>query len=110
MIELKGISKKFGDIDAVKQVSFSVAEKETLVLLGTSGCGKTTTLKMINRLIEPDGGQIFINDKNITDQDPDVLRKGIGYVMQNIGLFPHYTIAENIALVPKLFEMGQGKN
>lgn len=109
MIELKGISKKFGDIDAVKQVSFSVAEKETLVLLGTSGCGKTTTLKMINRLIEPDGGQIFINDKNITDQDPDVLRKGIGYVMQNIGLFPHYTIAENIALVPKLLKWDKEK-
>jgi len=104
MIELKGISKKFGDTLAVNQVSFKVAEKETLVLLGTSGCGKTTTLKMINRLIEPDEGQIFINGENITGQDPDVLRKGIGYVMQNIGLFPHYTIAENIALVPKLLK------
>ncbi|RLJ74956.1 ABC transporter ATP-binding protein [Pedobacter alluvionis] len=109
MIELKGISKKFGDTQAVKQVSFKVAEKETLVLLGTSGCGKTTTLKMINRLIEPDGGQIFINNENITNQDPDVLRKGIGYVMQNIGLFPHYTIAENIALVPKLLKWDKEK-
>lgn len=104
MIELKGISKKFGDTRAVNQVSFKVAEKETLVLLGTSGCGKTTTLKMINRLIEPDEGLIFINGENITGQDPDVLRKGIGYVMQNIGLFPHYTIAENIALVPRLLK------
>ncbi|MGN7989312.1 ABC transporter ATP-binding protein [Pedobacter sp. 22226] len=104
MIELKGISKKFGDTRAVNQVSFKVAEKETLVLLGTSGCGKTTTLKMINRLIEPDEGQVFINGENITGQDPDVLRKGIGYVMQNIGLFPHYNIAENIALVPKLLK------
>lgn len=109
MIELKGISKKFGDTQAVNHVSFKVAEKETLVLLGTSGCGKTTTLKMINRLIEPDGGQIFINGENITDQNPDGLRKGIGYVMQNIGLFPHYTIAENIALVPKLLKWEKEK-
>jgi len=109
MIELKEISKKFGDTQAVKQVSFSVAREETLVLLGTSGCGKTTTLKMINRLIEPDAGQILINNENIIDQNPDVLRKGIGYVMQNIGLFPHYTIAENIALVPKLLKWDQVK-
>lgn len=109
MIELKGISKKFGDIQAVNQVSFKVAEKETLVLLGTSGCGKTTTLKMINRLIEPDAGQVLINGEAITSQDPDMLRKGIGYVMQNIGLFPHYTIAENIALVPKLLKWDKEK-
>lgn len=109
MIELKEISKKFGDTQAVKQVSFSVAREETLVLLGTSGCGKTTTLKMINRLIEPDAGQILINNENIIDEDPDVLRKGIGYVMQNIGLFPHYTIAENIALVPKLLKWDKAK-
>ncbi|MEH3112464.1 ABC transporter ATP-binding protein [Pedobacter terrae] len=104
MIELKEISKKFGDTQAVKQVSFSILRAETLVLLGTSGCGKTTTLKMINRLIEPDSGQILINEKNITDEDPDTLRKGIGYVMQNIGLFPHYNIAENIAILPKLLK------
>ncbi|MFC1223217.1 ABC transporter ATP-binding protein [Pedobacter sp. BG31] len=109
MIELKEISKKFGNTQAVKQVSFNVASGETLVLLGTSGCGKTTTLKMINRLIEPDTGQILINGKNVTDQDSDVLRKGIGYVMQNIGLFPHYTIAENIALVPKLLKWDKAK-
>ncbi|WP_293312695.1 ABC transporter ATP-binding protein [Pedobacter sp. UBA5917] len=109
MIELKGISKKFGDTQAVNQVSFKVAEKETLVLLGTSGCGKTTTLKMINRLIEPDAGRVMINGEAITNQDPDMLRKGIGYVMQNIGLFPHYTIAENIALVPKLLKWDKEK-
>ncbi|WP_412469102.1 ABC transporter ATP-binding protein [Pedobacter sp. KLB.chiD] len=109
MIELKEISKKFGDTHAVKQVSFSVAREETLVLLGASGCGKTTTLKMINRLIEPDAGQILINKEDITAQDPDVLRKGIGYVMQNIGLFPHYTIAGNIALVPELLRWDKAK-
>ncbi|MFF5381235.1 ABC transporter ATP-binding protein [Pedobacter suwonensis] len=109
MIELKEISKKFGNTLAVKQVSFNVASRETLVLLGTSGCGKTTTLKMINRLIEPDAGQILINGENVTDQDSDVLRKGIGYVMQNIGLFPHYTIAENIALVPDMLKWDKEK-
>lgn len=109
MIELKGISKIFGNTRAVNQVSFKVAEKETLVLLGTSGCGKTTTLKMINRLIEPDAGQILINGEDITSHDPNVLRKGIGYVMQNIGLFPHYTIAENIALIPRLLKWDKEK-
>jgi osmoprotectant transport system ATP-binding protein len=109
MIELKSVSKKFGNTQAVNQVSFKVAEKETLVLLGTSGCGKTTTLKMINRLIEPDAGQIIINGEDIINQDPDVLRKGIGYVMQNIGLFPHYNIEENIAVVPKLLKWEKEK-
>jgi osmoprotectant transport system ATP-binding protein len=109
MIELKAISKKFGDTQAVNQVSFKVDEKETLVLLGTSGCGKTTTLKMINRLIEPDAGEVFINGENIINQDPDVLRTGIGYVMQDIGLFPHYTVAENIAVVPKLLKWDKEK-
>jgi osmoprotectant transport system ATP-binding protein len=109
MIELKAISKKFGDTQAVNQVSFKVDEMETLVLLGTSGCGKTTTLKMINRLIEPDAGEVFINGENIINQDPDVLRTGIGYVMQNIGLFPHYTVAENIAVVPKLIKWDKEK-
>jgi osmoprotectant transport system ATP-binding protein len=109
MIELKEISKKFGHTQAVDQVSFKVDEKETLVLLGTSGCGKTTTLKMINRLIEPDAGQVFINSEDIINQDPDVLRTGIGYVMQNIGLFPHYTVVENIAVVPKLLKWDKEK-
>ncbi|TCD27017.1 ABC transporter ATP-binding protein [Pedobacter psychrodurus] len=109
MIELKEISKKFGDTLAINKASFKVEEKETLVLLGTSGCGKTTTLKMINRLIEPDAGQVFINGENITNQDPDILRTGIGYVMQNIGLFPHYNVAENIAVVPKLLKWDKEK-
>ncbi|MBB6238368.1 osmoprotectant transport system ATP-binding protein [Pedobacter sp. AK013] len=109
MIELKEVSKKFGDTQAVNLVSFKVDEKETLVLLGTSGCGKTTTLKMINRLIEPDEGQILINGEAITNQDPDTLRTGVGYVMQNIGLFPHYTVAENIAVVPKLLKWDKEK-
>jgi len=104
MIELVSVSKSFGDTGAVKNISLKVNQHETLVLLGTSGCGKTTTLKMINRLIEPDSGEILIGGKNIAEQKPETLRKNIGFVMQNIGLFPHYTVAENIAVGPKLLD------
>jgi len=109
MIEINGISKSFGSNKAVQNVSLNIAERENLILLGTSGCGKTTTLKMINRLIEPDLGTIYIDGKNITDQNPDILRRGIGYVMQNTGLFPHYTVEQNIAVVPKLLKWDKKK-
>ena len=79
-----------------------VAAGETLVLLGPSGCGKTTLLKLLNRLIEPDGGTVEINGLDVRDQRPETLRRGIGYVIQQVGLLPHYTVAENIAVVPKL--------
>jgi len=102
MIEVKGISKKYGETIAVNNISFEVKAHENLILLGTSGCGKTTTLKMLNRLIEPDNGQIFINGEDVIKQNPEKLRRGVGYVMQNTGLFPHYTIEENISVVPKL--------
>jgi osmoprotectant transport system ATP-binding protein len=102
MITLKGVSKSFGTQKAVDAISLEANVKEVLVLLGTSGCGKTTTLKMINRLIEPDGGTILINGKNIKDQKPEALRKTIGFVMQHAGLFPHYTVAQNIATLPDL--------
>ncbi|OAQ38515.1 glycine/betaine ABC transporter ATP-binding protein [Pedobacter psychrophilus] len=109
MIELKNISKTFGETQAVKNISFSVKKGETLVLLGTSGCGKTTTLKMINRLIEPENGEIFINGENIKTIQEEKLRLGIGYVLQNHGLFPHFTIAQNIAIVPKLLKWDNDK-
>ncbi|MXV53305.1 ATP-binding cassette domain-containing protein [Pedobacter sp. HMF7647] len=102
MIRLENVSKTFGSDTVVKNISLEIAEGETMVLLGTSGCGKTTTLRMINRLIEASSGQIFIHGQNILDQNPEILRRGIGYVLQNTGLFPHYTVAENIAIVPKL--------
>ncbi len=89
---------------AVNDVSFEVAEGENLILLGTSGCGKTTTLKMLNRLIEPTSGHVLINNEDITLQKPELLRRNIGYVLQNTGLFPHYTISQNIAVVPKLLK------
>ncbi len=104
MIKVEQLSKHFGGVKAVDGISFEVKEHETLVLLGTSGCGKTTTLKMINRLIEPTSGTITIDGKSISDQSPELLRRGIGYVLQNNGLFPHYSIAENIAIVPQLLK------
>ncbi|HTD41251.1 MAG TPA: ABC transporter ATP-binding protein [Mucilaginibacter sp.] len=104
MITVEHLSKQFGNIKAVDGISFDVQERETLILLGTSGCGKTTTLKMINRLIEPTSGKVFIDGKNIYDQSPEILRRSIGYVLQNNGLFPHYTVAENIAIVPQLLK------
>jgi len=79
------------------------------VLLGTSGCGKTTTLKMINRLIEPDSGEIYINGQHVLQRDPEVLRRNIGYVIQERGLFPHYTVAQNIGIVPGLLKWPKQK-
>src|SRR5580658_640320 len=102
MIVVKNITKTFGTHKAVDNVSFSVGEGEKVVFLGTSGCGKTTLLKMINRLIEPDSGEISIGGRRIREQRPEKLRRGIGYVFQNNGLFPHYTIEENVGIVPRL--------
>src|SRR6201996_6488640 len=104
MIKVEKLSKSFGKVKAVDHISFEVKERENMILLGTSGCGKTTTLKMINRLIEPTSGKVFINGENILQQSPEALRRGIGYVLQNNGLFPHYTVAENIAIVPQLLK------
>lgn len=104
MIRISKLTKTFDDFTAVDQVSFEVSESETLVLLGTSGCGKTTTLKMINRLIEPTRGTVYINDQDIREQKPETLRRNIGYVIQHIGLFPHYTVEQNISLVPQLLQ------
>lgn len=109
MITVESISKSFNGKKAVDQISFQAFDQEILVLLGTSGCGKTTTLKMINRLIEADSGNIFIDDKNIRDQKAEELRMGIGFVMQHSGLFPHYTIQQNIAVVPELLKWDKKK-
>jgi len=104
MIKAQNLVRHFGTATAVNNISFEVKEGENLVLLGTSGCGKTTTLRMINRLIAPDSGTVFVNGTDIMTQQPEVLRRGIGYVLQNHGLFPHYTVAENIAIVPRLLK------
>lgn len=104
MIRLIKVSKTFdgGRSYAVKDLSLDVNEGETLVLLGTSGCGKTTTLKMINRLIEPTSGLIEVGGQDVTHQESIILRRKIGYVFQEIGLFPHMTIKQNISIVPRL--------
>jgi len=102
MIVIRNLTKRFGDQLAVDAVSFEVGARQTLVLLGTSGSGKTTTLKMINRLIEPTDGLIEVNGSDIRQRRDYELRREIGYVIQDSGLFPHYTIGENIATVPQL--------
>ena len=104
MIELRNVSKSWdnGKTFAVNGVSFQLERGKVLALLGGSGSGKSTTIKMINRLIEPTSGSIFIDDENITTQDPVQLRRRIGYVFQAVGLFPHMTVRENVAQVPKL--------
>ncbi len=104
MISVKNLAKSYDDgvSYAVDDISFDVNPGEILALVGESGCGKTTTLKMINRLIEPTRGEIIVNDINVLDLNPVELRRKIGYVFQEIGLFPHMTIAENVGIVPKL--------
>jgi osmoprotectant transport system ATP-binding protein len=103
MIRLDAVSKRYGNgPPAVTELSLDVAAGEVCVLVGPSGCGKTTTLKMINRLIEPTGGRIFLDGEDVTHADPVRLRRRIGYVIQQVGLFPHLTIGDNIGTVPKL--------
>ncbi len=109
MIKVSNLSKSFESAKAVDDISFEVKKGETLVLLGTSGCGKTTTLRMINLLTEPDSGEILLNNQEIKAQKSEILRRGIGYVLQSNGLFPHYTIAENMAIVPKLLKWDAAK-
>jgi len=86
----------------ISELSFSVNQGETLVLLGESGCGKTTTLKLVNRLLLPTSGEVLVEDKSTTAWDPIRLRRRAGYVIQEGGLFPHFTVAQNVGLVPKL--------
>lgn len=109
MISIANVSKFFGATAAVTDISFEVQEGENFILLGTSGCGKTTTLRMINRLTAVSSGIILVNGKSISDQSPEMLRRGIGYVLQHNSLFPHYTIAENIAVVPRLLKWNKSK-
>ncbi|MER5856925.1 betaine/proline/choline family ABC transporter ATP-binding protein [Streptomyces sp900105245] len=103
-IELENLTKRYpgNPQPAVDNVSMDIRAGETVVFVGPSGCGKSTTLKMINRLIEPSGGRIRIDDEDVTDIDPVKLRRKVGYAIQSAGLFPHMTVAQNIALVPRM--------
>ncbi|MCP4382047.1 MAG: ATP-binding cassette domain-containing protein, partial [Hyphomicrobiales bacterium] len=104
MIRLEDVTKVFAGAaaPAVDRVTMEVPEGEICVLLGPSGCGKTTTMKMVNRLVEPSSGKIFIGDKDTNDYDPVQLRRTLGYVIQQIGLFPNKTIEDNICVVPDI--------
>ncbi|RSK27152.1 ATP-binding cassette domain-containing protein [Bacillus sp. HMF5848] len=103
MIVFENVSKEYDNgLEVLKNINLEVKKGELLTLIGPSGCGKTTTMKMINRLLEPTSGVIRINNEDVANIDPVELRRNIGYVIQQIGLLPHMTIAENIALVPKL--------
>mgnify|MGYP001551872847 FL=1 len=104
LIRLENITKQYGGTEepAVNNLTMDVLRGEVLVLVGPSGCGKSTTLRLINRLIEPTSGKIYLDGEDVTDINPSDLRRRIGYVIQQVGLFPHRTIAENIATVPKL--------
>ncbi|MFD2784475.1 ABC transporter ATP-binding protein [Hymenobacter rubripertinctus] len=101
-IEVCNLTKHYGSHAVVQDVSFALAPGETLVLLGPSGCGKTTLLRMLNRLVEPDAGSVSVNGADVRQQRPEELRRGMGYVIQQVGLLPHYTVAENVAVVPRL--------
>ncbi len=111
LIRLENITKQYpGTADAaVNNLTMDVHRGEVLVLVGPSGCGKSTTLRLINRLIEPSSGRIFLNGEDVTTMNPSLLRRKIGYVIQQVGLFPHRTIAENIATVPKLLNWDKDK-
>src|SRR2546426_1008989 len=101
-VEFRHVSKKYGPQGAVVDLSLLVPAGEICVLVGPSGCGKTTSLKMVNRLVEPSSGQVLIDGRDVMATDVTTLRRSIGYVIQQIGLFPHQTIADNVATVPRL--------
>ncbi|MHB8718081.1 MAG: ABC transporter ATP-binding protein [Candidatus Dormibacteria bacterium] len=102
MITFTEVTRSYGDVVAVSELTLEVKSGELVVLVGPSGCGKTTTLRMINRLIEPTSGRITIDAIDTTAVPVEELRRGIGYVIQQVGLFPHQTVAENVATVPRL--------
>ena len=107
MIKFNNLFKSFNDGKSfvVNDVSFEVPDGKTVVLLGSSGCGKTTLLKMVNRLIDPTSGTITIDDKDVMHYDPVELRRAIGYAFQGVGLFPHMTVSENLTIVLKLMKV-----
>jgi osmoprotectant transport system ATP-binding protein len=101
-VEFRSVSKRLGARAVLEAVSFLVERGETLVLLGSSGSGKTTTLRMINRLVEPDEGEVEVDGREVRVWDPIRLRRQTGYVIQDVGLLPHWSVLENVELVPKL--------
>ena len=111
MITLEHVTKQYPgtEVAAVDDLSLHIPEGMTVALIGPSGCGKTTTMRMINRLVDPTSGKVLVNGEDVTQVDPVLLRRHIGYVIQHVGLFPHMTIAQNIAAVPKLLGWDQAR-
>ena len=107
-VEFRSVGYEIGGTRILDDLNFQVAKGEVLILLGESGCGKTTTLKLINRLIEPTSGEVFVEGRATTDWNAIDLRRRIGYVLQDGGLFPHFTVAENIAVILKLLDRDPG--
>ena len=105
-VEFKNVNKQFkgSAYPALSNINLQIEEGEFVTILGSSGCGKTTLIKMINRLYEPDSGEIFLFEKNIKDENAVELRRKIGYVIQQIGLFPHMTVKTNIETIPKILK------
>jgi len=101
-IRFDSVSKRYGDLVALREVSLEVRARELMMVVGASGCGKTTLLKCVNRLVEPSSGRVSIDDASVAGRDPAELRRSIGYVFQRFGLFPHMTVAGNVAVVPQL--------
>src|SRR5437588_10229529 len=105
MIQLEHVTKRFGTgANAVLDLSLDIGEAQTCVLIGPSGCGTTTTLRMTNRLIDPDQGRILVDGQDTSTVDPVRLRLKMGYVIQQTGLFPHMTVGQNVATVPRLWD------
>ena len=109
MIQFEHVNKSYGKTPILKDLTFTIPDGQFVILIGPSGCGKTTTLKTINRLIEPDSGTVLIDGQDIHSQDKVTLRRHIGYVIQQIGLFPNMTVAQNICVVPKLLKYDKAK-
>ncbi|MCK0164934.1 ABC transporter ATP-binding protein [Marinobacter sp. S6332] len=104
MIELKGVTRRFGEAVAVDNIDLTIETGEVCVLVGSSGCGKSTTLRMINRLLPRTSGEILVDGEDINKADPEALRLNMGYAIQSTGLFPHWTVARNIGVVPTLLK------
>ena len=109
MLQFDHVSLTYGTQKILRDISFEIQEGQFAVFIGPSGCGKTTTLKMINRLIQPDSGRICLNGQDIAAIDRYELRRHTGYVIQQIGLFPNMTVAQNICVVPKLLKWPRDK-
>ena len=109
VIEARNLTKRYGNFTAVDGVSFRLEPGQALALIGPSGCGKTTTLKMANRLILPTEGSVWVEGKDVAEQPLEEMRRRMGYVIQDIGLFPHYTVEQNVATVPRLLRWPPGK-